>query len=305
MPAIKCILCPIDFSESSVLAFDYAQSVAAHYKALVLLQHVVDSLRPLYPYHAFPNDYDEICRKLRADAVQQLVEFAKTNNCCGVRTQSSVRDGDVTALILEVAEERAVDLIVMGTHGLRGVDHLTLGSVTEKVLRKAGFPVLTVRKPLHHPATLTGVPHLVEVQRIVCCIDFSESSNQALEQAVSLAAEYGAELTLLHVIEHMSSSSDVEKETTRALEGLEKQISPWAHQNLVTKPVVRIGKAYQQIIQLALGSQTDLLVMGGRGRHAPDLSVFGSTTYRVVQLGPCPALVVHRAKKPEGNAGRV
>jgi len=85
MPAIKCILCPIDFSESSVLAFDYAQSVAAHYKALVLLQHVVESLRPLYPYHAFPNDYDDICRKLRAEAVQQLVEFAKTNNCCGVR----------------------------------------------------------------------------------------------------------------------------------------------------------------------------------------------------------------------------
>jgi len=304
MPAIKSILCPIDFSESSVLAFDYAQSVAAHYKALVLLQHVVDSLRPLYPYHAFPNEYDEICQKLRADAVQQLQEFAKTNNCCGVHTQSSVQDGDVTGLILEVAEERAVDLIVMGTHGLRGIDHATLGSVTEKVLRKAGCPVLAVRKPPHDSCTVSGVPHLVEVQRIVCCIDFSESSNQALEQAVSVATEYCAELTLLHVIEHMPSSSDVEKETGRALESLEKQISPWAHQNLVTKPVVRIGKAYQQIIQLALESQTDLLVMGVRGRHALDLAVFGSTTYRVVQLGPCPVLVVHGAKEHAGNAGK-
>jgi nucleotide-binding universal stress UspA family protein len=61
----------------------------------------------------------------------------------------------------------------------------------------------------------------------------------------------------------------------------------------VTKPVVRIGKAYQQIIQLALELQTDIVIMGVRGRHALDLAVFGSTTYRVVQLGPCPVLVVH------------
>ena len=89
-----------------------------------------------------------------------LQEFAKTHNCGGVHTQCTVQDGDVTALILEVAEDRAVDLIVMGTHGLRGIDHLTLGSVTEKVLRKAGFPVLTVRKPAHHLPPRRECPNL-------------------------------------------------------------------------------------------------------------------------------------------------
>ena len=59
------------------------------------------------------------------------------------------------------------------------------------------------------------------------------------------------------------------------------------------KAAVRIGQAYQQIIQYALESQTELIVMGVRGRRALDLAVFGSTTYRVVQLGPCPVLVVH------------
>jgi nucleotide-binding universal stress UspA family protein len=304
MSSIERILCPIDFSESSVSAFDCAQSVAAHYKAPLLLQHVVDSLRPYYPYHAFPDDYDEICRKLRANALQQLQEFAKTHNCGGVQTQCTVQDGDVTALILEVAEERAVDLIVMGTHGLRGIDHLTLGSVTEKVLRKACCPVLAVRKPARDSATQPGAPHLVEVHRILCCTDFSEPSGQAWEHAVSLAAEYCAELTLLHVLEDISGLSDIEKDTTEGLERLEKHISPWAHKNVVIKPVVRIGKAYQQIIQLALESQTDLIVMGVRGRHALDLAVFGSTTYRVVQLGPCPVLVVHIAKERQGNAGK-
>jgi nucleotide-binding universal stress UspA family protein len=292
---IERILCPIDFSESSVLAFDYAQSVATHYKATLLLQHVIESLTPFYPYHAFPDAYDEICRKLRADAVQQLQEFAKTHNCRGVQTQCTVQDGEVTGLILDVAEERAVNLIVMGTHGLRGIDHLTLGSVTEKVLRKARCPVLAVRKPAHHFAAQAGVPELVELQRILYCTDFSEPSEQAWDHAASLAAEYHAELTLLQVLEDLSSSSDIENETAKALERLEREISSCAPKNVVTRPVVRIGKAYQQIIQLALESRTDLIIMGVRGRNALDLAVFGSTTYRVVQLGPCPVLVVRNA----------
>jgi hypothetical protein len=74
MPPIQRILCPIDFSESSVLAYDYAESIAWHYKATLLLQHVIDSLTPYYPYHAFPDAYDELCRELRANAVQQAPE---------------------------------------------------------------------------------------------------------------------------------------------------------------------------------------------------------------------------------------
>jgi len=303
MPSIVRILCPFDFSESSVLAYRYAESIAWHYKATLLLQHVIDSLTPYYPYYAYPDAYVEVCREIRANAVQHLQEFAKTHNCRGVRIEYSVPDGPVTETILDFAEEKAVNLIVMGTHGLRGLDHLTLGSVTEKVLRKARCPVLAVRKPARDFAAQAGVPELVQVQRILYCTDFSEYSEQAWEHAVSLAAEYHAELTLLHVLEDISGLSDIEEETAKVLEGLEKQISPWAHQNLVTKPVVRIGKAYQQIIQLALESHTDLVIMGVRGRHALDRIVFGSTTYRVVQSGPCPVLVVHIAKDREEQGG--
>ena len=72
MPQIERILCPVDFSESSVTAYDYVQSLAWHYKATLFLQHVIDSLTPYYPYFAYPDTYHELCRKLRADAEQQL-----------------------------------------------------------------------------------------------------------------------------------------------------------------------------------------------------------------------------------------
>jgi nucleotide-binding universal stress UspA family protein len=152
---------------------------------------------------------------------------------------------------------------------------------------------LAVRKPAHDLVIPGEEPDLIRLHRILYCTDFSDNSEQAFDHAVSLAAEYQAELSLLHVLEGIADSADIENEIAKVMESLQKRISPEASKQCKTKAVVRIGKPYQQIIELALESQTDLIIMGVRGRHALDLAVFGSTTYRVVQLGPCPVLVVH------------
>jgi nucleotide-binding universal stress UspA family protein len=205
----------------------------------------------------------------------------------------------VANVILDLAEAQAVSVIVMGTHGLRGIERVMLGSVTDKVLRKAHCPVLAVRKPVHDLAAQSGVPDVIRLQRILCGTDFPDQSELALEYAVSLATEYGGELTLLHVLEGVAGSADIQNEIAKAMESLEKRISPETRRNCKTKTVVRIGKPYQQIIELALESRTDLVIMGVRGRHALDIAAFGSTTYRVVQLGPSPVLVVHaQERKP-------
>jgi nucleotide-binding universal stress UspA family protein len=299
MLKINRILCPIDFSEFSVLAYDYAQSLAWHYRATLLLEHVTETLTPMYPYYAFPNAYVEISQELRAHAEQQLQEFAKTHTRHGVQPECSMHDGAVANVILDLAEAQDVSLIVMGTHGLRGIDRVLLGSVTDKVLRKAHCPVLAVRKPAHDLVTQAGVPDVIRPERMLCCTDFSDQSEQSVEYAVSLATEYGSELTLLHVLQDVADSADIQDEIAKAMESLEKRISPETRRGCKTKTLVRIGKPYQQIIELALESRTDLVIMGVRGRNAMDLAVFGSTTYRVVQLGPCPVLVVHtRERKP-------
>ena len=85
-------------------------------------------------------------------------------------------------------------LIVIGTHGAGGFEHLVLGSVTEKVLRRATCPVLTVPPRARTTAKLP-------FKRILCPLDFSESSLAALDFAFSLAQQGDAELTILHVFE--------------------------------------------------------------------------------------------------------
>ena len=183
----------------------------------------------------------------------------------------------------------------MGTHGRRGYDRLVLGSVTNRVMRKAPCPVLAVCRPPHESAAadVNGWGHVHHLSRILFCTDFSENSERALNYAISATEEYDAELTLLHVLEEVPSPAKTEEAIATATEQLDKLIPPGGTQELKIKTAVRIGKPYQQIIQLALEAQIDMVVMGVRGRGALDLAVFGSTTYRVLQLGPCPVLAVH------------
>ena len=289
MPRLKSILCPIDFSEFSVKAYDYAQSLAWHYKAELLVQHV------RYSSHAFYIDasYKENRRKLRTDALQKLREFAKRQTRTKVQPQCVVQDGNASDKILSFAETQGVNLIVMGTHGLRGVDRLMLGSVTERVLRKARCPVLVVRKPVHDFVSPGEKADPVNIKRIVLCMDFSEHAQRALNHAFSIAREYNAELTLLHVLEHLPGSADIQSATAKATKQLRESVPPRARKPSLVKFLVRIGKPYQQIIEVASETQTDLAIMGVRGRSSLDSALFGSTAYRVIQLGPCPVLAVH------------
>ena len=296
MLRIERILCPIDFSEFSASAYDYAQSLARHYQATVYLQHVVDIILPPWPYYPPVNYLDADFRKICADAREQLQEFAKSHTRNGVQPECFVQEGEVTDSVLSFAEAQMVDLIVMGTHGRKGFDRVTLGSVAEKVLRKARCPVLVVHKPEPELAAARGAQDSFEPRRIIFCTDFSEPSQRALEYALSAAAEFNSELTLLHVLENLPKSANLEEEIESAKKQLDKLIPPEAVPAGKTKALVRVGKAYEQIIELALEAQADLLVMAVRGRNALDLAVFGSTTYRVIQLGPCPVLAVHVLK---------
>jgi nucleotide-binding universal stress UspA family protein len=289
MPRLKSILCPIDFSEFSVKAYDYAQSFAQHYKAELLVQHVLYSLPAFYTDAA----YEEICRKLRTDALRKLREFAKRHTRARVQPQCVVQEGIATDLILSFAEAKAVNLIVMGTHGLRGLDRLMLGSVTEKVLRKARCPVLAVRQPAHDFASPGKDPDPVNIRKILLGMDFSDHAHRALNYAFSIAREYNAELTLLHVLEHLPGSADVQGATAKVTKQLKESVRPRARKPSLVKVLVRIGKPYQQIIEVALEAQADLAIVGVRGRSSLDDALFGSTTYRVIQLGPCPVLAVH------------
>jgi nucleotide-binding universal stress UspA family protein len=298
MLEIKLILCPIDFSEFSIRAYHHALSLAQHYQAKLVAQHIVELWRyPYADYAACAGDYQEFCRALREGGKEQLQEFVKIHTHHESQPELVVHQGAAPDCILSFAQAHKTDLIVMGTHGQRGFDRLVLGSVTNRVMRRAPCPVLAVCKPSHESIVADGASgkergHVHHLSRVLFCTDFSENSERALTYAISATEEYDAELTLLHVLEEVPSPAKREEAIATAAKELDKLIPPGARKTLKIKTAVRIGKPYQQIVQLALEAHIDLVAMGVRGRGALDLAVFGSTTYRVLQLGSCPVLAV-------------
>jgi nucleotide-binding universal stress UspA family protein len=292
---IKLILCPIDFSEFSARAYDHALSLAKHYQAKLVAQHVVELWRyPSADFAASAGLYEEFCHTLTESRKKQLQEFVKNHTHDEIQTELVVSQGMAPDTILSFAQAQKTDVIVMGTHGRRGYDRLMLGSVTDRVMRRAPCPVLAISKPPHDSVAAGKERDYVHhLSRILFCADFSENSERALNYAISATAEYDAELTLLHVLEGSPSPAKTEKAIAAATKRLDRLIPPAGRKTRKIKTAVRIGKPYSQIIQLAMEAQIDLVTMGVHGRGALDLAVFGSTTYRVMQLGPCPVLAVH------------
>ena len=294
MLEIKRILCPIDFSEFSVRAYHHALSLAEHYRAKLVAQHVVELWRyPCAEFAASLGNYEEFCRALREGGEEQLQEFVRNHTHDEIRPELVVEEGIAADSILSFAKEWKTDVIVMGTHGRRGFDRLLLGSATERLIRSASCPVLVVCQPPQETMAAAEERHRVHhLSRILLCTDFSKNSERALNYAISATEEYDAELTLAHVLEDVPGPAKTEEAIAKATERLAKLIPPEERKTLKIKTAVRIGKPYQQIIQLAVEDQIDMVAMGVHGRGALDLAVFGSTTYRVMQLGPCPVLAV-------------
>ena len=299
MLEIKRILCPIDFSEFSMRAYHYALSVAEHYRAQVLALHIVELSRyPYADYAASVGDYDNFSRALCEGGKEQLQEFVKKHTHVETDLEMLVHQGTAPDCILSVAKARKTDLIVMGTHGRRGFDRLMLGTTTDRVMRRVSCPVLAVSRAPHESiaadnATGEEQRRVHHLNRILFSTDFSENSERALNYAISAATEYDAELTLLHMLEDCASPAKKDEAIATATKQLDKLIPFGERKNLKIKTAVRVGEPYQHIIQHAQEAQIDLVVMAVRGRGALDLAVFGSTTYRVMQLGPCPVLAVH------------
>jgi nucleotide-binding universal stress UspA family protein len=275
------------------LAFRYAESLAQHYQAKLFVQHVVELWR--HPEAAFApaRHYEEYSEYLLHKGAEDLQRFVKDHADGEIHPERVAEQGVAADSILAFADAQNVDLIVMGTHGRRGFDRLMLGSVTERVLRKAFRPVLAVHKPSPGFFSSPEQQDPVHLNRILFCTDFSENSQQALGHAMSLTAQYNSELTLLHVLEDIPSWSSIDEATTAAMKQLDELIPPERPKAGTIKTMVRRGKAYQQIIQLALEARADIVLMAVRGRGALNPAVFGSTTYRVIRLGPCPVLAIH------------
>jgi nucleotide-binding universal stress UspA family protein len=309
MIEIQRILCPIDFSDYSSHALDHAVALARWYESTITVLHVFPTV-PAAAYAPGMPGFDPIVLtpELREQFLVDMKGFIETASSPGVPIQPVIRDGDPVGQILEQTTNMHADLLVMGTHGRSGFERLLLGSVTEKILRKASCPVLTV--PRRQPDRVPATPVLFK--QMLCPVDFSDCSLEALNYALSLAQEADAHLTVLHVIgDELEMTPDaygaIVMNDFESLAAVRRRHEEDARRRLkeavpesaaeycsVETSVVRSVKPSREILRLAAEQRTDLIVIGVQGRGTANLIFFGSTTNHVVRDAGCPVLTVRR-----------
>jgi nucleotide-binding universal stress UspA family protein len=293
MIRIKNVLCPVDFSEISQHAFDHAAAVARWYGGRLTLLYVFPNLPVL---DLPPLVLEAADRERLIDKMRRMAEHAP-NVSIDVRVQQAAYIHDEILAQLDATD---ADLLVLGTHGRSGFQRLFLGSVTEKVIRKACCPALVV--PPRAPDVAPTAP--VQFLRILCPVDFSESSLRALAHAVNMTGEADAHLTILHVFETPSVISPepaaLEIDLARIREAavietrrrLHELIPQEARTRCTVETAIVQGGAHREILRRAAAQRSDLIVMGVHGRGAVDVLLFGSTTHHVIRGSSCPVLIV-------------
>jgi len=278
---IHKIMVPVDFSEPSKKAVNYALSLALQFDSRLILAYIGGDLAK---YESSKADLLEL---IPAEC-REVLNF-----------EIIVKYGDVRAELIGIIEDRQVDLVVMGTHGRPYFERLLLGSVTDRVLRKVHVPIMTVahlnpEKEIHKPGA-------VPLQRILYATDFSNGSEDALQFSVRLAHGFDASLLVAHVIQPSDAMVQglqaaaylptyAEGVRARAEEQLARTVALVSDGSVPVTTALVEGVPYEAINALAEQHQADLIVLNVRSKGVLERAILGTTAERVIRTARVPVL---------------
>ena len=144
MPKLQKIICALDLSEHSKTVAEYACMLAKAMNASIVAVYAAPTLTQYTGFHVPPNTIDSFGGEIVSGAEKAMAQFV-SENFEGVETKAEVVVGYAAEEILEIAAKEEADLIVMGTHGRKGIDRILFGSVAERVVKNSHLPVLTIR----------------------------------------------------------------------------------------------------------------------------------------------------------------
>jgi nucleotide-binding universal stress UspA family protein len=286
MKPLSKILLPVDFSERSLGAARYAKTLADHFHSELTLLHVLTP--PHYEFGALEIGGSMLTELYtnRAAQVEKELETFLAGELAGTEAQRVVLEGDPARQIVEYAHENNAGLIVMPTHGYGPFRQFILGSITAKVLHDADCPVWTGVHLEEAPPT-----EAMPFQHILCAIDLGPQSCRALEWATAMQKEFGARMTVLHVM--ASTGSQGEQERTREMELAVQDDLARMRRSCGTDAdlVVEAGDPPKVVCEMADRLKASLLVIG-RGSAAGVFGRLRTNAYAIIRQSPCPVVSV-------------
>ncbi len=295
---IETILVATDFSDTASAGVDWAIELAGNLGARIELIHALLVPSRATDFVPSPPDFTEALQEAASGRLNEITRRVKEQD---IEVTAELKLGVPSQVILDAANDKKADLIVIGTRGLSGLRHLLLGSTAERVVQHADCPVLTV-----HPDDTNK--HRA-FNTILVPTDFSRDAATAYLAAFGLlGSEPSAKIVLLHVYHlpyeytaygTIPTSLDYFKDVQGAAEERLAALAEELRQKGFTvEAVAREGFPPEVILAEAEAADADLIAMGTHGRTGLAHLVLGSTAERVVQRAGCPVLTV-RAQAAE------
>jgi nucleotide-binding universal stress UspA family protein len=301
--AVRNILFATDFSEVSEAALRYATALSLRYGSEVHVAHVLPRVKFLRPGAPDPAVIGSIYEDAHSNAQEKIQTLSMRLR--GYPHKTYVRHGKVAEVLADLIREQQIDMLVLGTHARTGLGKLLMGSVAEEVFRMASCPVLTVGPrvrpaggpvPAQHACDLP--PTHIDLRHIFHATDFQRDTAHACSYAVSLAREFRARLTLVHVIEDYGDVLHEHPGTIDvALRKLEELVPHPGDLRSRPEFLVRYGAPAEAILRTAQENDADLIVLGltpGMGPLRAATHLGGSTAHKVVVGASCPVLTVRQ-----------
>ena len=144
MKNFKKIICALDLSQHSGLVAEYAVTLAKAFDAEIIAVYAAPALTQYVGFHVPPSSIENFVGEIVAGAEKTMEEFV-AEHFKDVKATGTVVNGYAAEEILNLVERSGADLIIMGTHGRKGIDRILFGSVAEKIVKSAAVPVMTVR----------------------------------------------------------------------------------------------------------------------------------------------------------------
>ncbi len=313
---IHNVLVPIDFSEPSLSAVEFALPLAKKFGADLHLAHVFEPDYPITSMVALPLIVPEIevGRRVR----RRLKEVAK-------KFSVELRPGNIHAAkgrpfveICRIAREHAIDLIVIATRGNTGLKHLVLGSTAERVVRYSHCPVLVFRAVDRKKTTRRNGHTQAEVKfdKILVPVDFSDCSTKGVDYAKRLARQFGSKLMLVNsvAIQYWITNDEytrydlpllTQQSEKIAREQMQELVQQLRADGLEVSSCVEIGHAGLEICASAERERVDVIVTSTHGTTGLKHVLLGSTAEYVVRHAPGPVLVVPSHERIPPTSGKL
>ena len=301
--AFRNILIATDFSPCSERALLHAVAAAHHCGSTLHLAHVVQpgkfSVLPPEAYMGTPDAVGLALDLASSEADTLVTKVLQRTHCEDVKHKIWVQKGAAVGETLRaIIEAENIDLAVVGTHGRTGLLRMVLGSVAETVFRYASCPVLTVG-----PHSWRSDPQSLHLNHVLFPTDFSKDSARALPLAMAIAADFGATLTMLTIIENLDGEAAHDR--TRVVAALKERMRDMI---LAVGPMpigaafdVEFGHIADMVIGAVARLGVDMVVMGLK---APDTYVDRLPwmhAYKIVCEASCPVLSLRGTSLADGS----